>query len=103
MTQILPPIGFPWPSICRKSRAGDGIRTHDVQLGNVARADSPVKQDNDLGRYPPALARCLHTDADPDPDLARVVKAWPDLPPHIKAAVLALVQTAPSTGRSDHP
>jgi hypothetical protein len=26
-----------------------------------------------------------------DPDLARVIDAWPDLPPHIKAAVLALV------------
>lgn len=30
-----------------------------------------------------------------DPDLARVLDAWPSLPPHIRAAVLALVQTAP--------
>jgi hypothetical protein len=30
----------------------------------------------------------------PDPDLARVVDAWPTLPDHIKAAVLALVTTA---------
>ena len=30
-----------------------------------------------------------------DPDLARVITAWPNLPPHIKAAVLALVGTAP--------
>jgi hypothetical protein len=29
-----------------------------------------------------------------DPELARVVTAWPDLPAHIKAAVLALVGTA---------
>jgi hypothetical protein len=29
-----------------------------------------------------------------DPELARVVVAWPDLPAHIKAAVLALVGTA---------
>jgi hypothetical protein len=29
-----------------------------------------------------------------DADLARVAAAWPDLPPHIKAAVLALVGTA---------
>jgi hypothetical protein len=29
-----------------------------------------------------------------DPDLARVVTAWPDLPPHIRAAVLALIGTA---------
>jgi hypothetical protein len=26
-----------------------------------------------------------------DPDLARVAAAWPDLPGHIRAAVLALV------------
>ena len=30
------------------------------------------------------------------PDLARVVTAWPDLPPHVRAAVLALVGTAPA-------
>ena len=29
-----------------------------------------------------------------DPDLARVVTAWPDLPPHIRAAVLALIRAA---------
>jgi hypothetical protein len=28
-----------------------------------------------------------------DHDLARVVRAWPDLPEHVKAAVLALVTT----------
>jgi hypothetical protein len=28
------------------------------------------------------------------PDLARVVEAWPALPEHIRAAVLALVGTA---------
>jgi hypothetical protein len=35
----------------------------------------------------------LPTAAETDPDLARVVAAWPDLPPHIRAAVLALVGT----------
>jgi len=29
-----------------------------------------------------------------DPDLARILDAWPDLPEHIKAAVLALVEAA---------
>jgi hypothetical protein len=28
-----------------------------------------------------------------DPDLAIVDKAWPELPEHIKAAVIALIQT----------
>jgi hypothetical protein len=31
-----------------------------------------------------------------DPDLARVVEAWPELPSPIKAAVLALIITAES-------
>jgi hypothetical protein len=30
-----------------------------------------------------------------DPDLARVLAAWPTLPANIKAAVLALVGAAP--------
>jgi hypothetical protein len=29
-----------------------------------------------------------------DPNLARVVTAWPDLPAHLRAAVLALVRSA---------
>jgi hypothetical protein len=43
-----------------------------------------------------ALTRPLHAGAetDRDPDLARVIDAWPDLPPHIRAAVLALIGTA---------
>jgi hypothetical protein len=36
---------------------------------------------------PQALTRHLHT----DPDLARVIDAWPGLPAHIKAAVLTLI------------
>jgi hypothetical protein len=31
-----------------------------------------------------------------DPDLARVIDAWPDLPAHLRAAFLALVGTAPA-------
>jgi hypothetical protein len=34
-----------------------------------------------------------------DPDLAAVVTAWPDLPEHIQAAVLALVRTARGGGQ----
>jgi hypothetical protein len=30
-----------------------------------------------------------------DPDLAQIIDAWPTLPAHIRAAVLALVGTVP--------
>ena len=30
----------------------------------------------------------------PDPDLARILAAWPELPPHYRAAMLALVEAA---------
>ena len=30
----------------------------------------------------------------PDPDLAKVVEAWPELPGHIKAAIKALIESA---------
>jgi hypothetical protein len=40
------------------------------------------------------LSAPLAQQAPTDPDLARVLVAWPALPPHIRAAVLALVATA---------
>jgi hypothetical protein len=36
----------------------------------------------------------LQSAAETDPDLARVVTAWPELPAPIKAAVLALIGAA---------
>ena len=44
------------------------------------------------GQVEPALTPSLQLPA--DPELARLVDAWPTLPAHIRAAVLALVQTA---------
>jgi hypothetical protein len=38
----------------------------------------------------PALAQAVC-----DPDFMRLVRAWPTLPAHLKAAVLALLTTAP--------
>ncbi len=36
----------------------------------------------------------------PDPDLEKLVAAWPDLPEHIRAAVLALVDTNAKRGNT---
>jgi hypothetical protein len=39
------------------------------------------------------LASCLALLAEKDPDWALVVKRWPELPEHIRAAIKALIQT----------
>jgi hypothetical protein len=51
-------------------------------------------QDNGYGDDEARLSAPLAQQAPTDPDLARVLDAWPTLPPHIRAAVLALVAAA---------
>jgi hypothetical protein len=36
----------------------------------------------------------LHKQAENDPDLARILQAWPTLPEPIRRAILALVESA---------
>jgi hypothetical protein len=76
---------------------GDRIRTGDVQLGNAAVAGSIPLSHNTYGApagsLAPQLAPVVETRPS-DPDLARVLEAWPTLPAHIKAAVLALIGSA---------
>jgi hypothetical protein len=69
---------------------GDGTRTRNHRIDSPATPDRTTLQDNDLRRQALALTLRLHA----DPDLTRIIDAWPDLPAHIKAAVLALVGTA---------
>jgi len=54
----------------------------------------PLTPLSSYGETPSSVARQLPTQAETDPDLARVLDAWPRLSPEIKAAVLALVGTA---------
>jgi hypothetical protein len=72
-------------------RAGDRIRTGDVQLGKLAIDGASTNPINTLGEAAPDVAPCV-AQLPTDPDLVRVVTAWETLPSHIRAAVLALVQ-----------
>jgi hypothetical protein len=42
----------------------------------------------------PELSAPLAQQSPASPELARVIDAWPGLPTHVRAAILALVQTA---------
>jgi hypothetical protein len=50
---------------------------------------------NTSGETPPPVAHQLPTGAEIDPDLGRLLTAWPSLPPAIRRAVLALLDLAP--------
>jgi hypothetical protein len=79
-------------------RAGDWIRTGDVQLGNAAVAGPiPLQASSYRSSNNPLSAQLSPGPQHPvsnDPDLARVIDAWPTLPEAIRAAVLALVTAA---------
>jgi hypothetical protein len=87
-------------------RAGDGARTHDSHVGNAEIADAKANDSKELRReadsvctgFAPTRPNSLPAAPAPppatDPDLAHVLDAWPTLPAHIKAAILALVATA---------
>jgi hypothetical protein len=52
--------------------------------------------DDSLAQNPPTSAQISPTFSD---DLQRVIESWPDLPDHIKAAVLAMIES--HEGRTD--
>jgi hypothetical protein len=68
----------------------EGIRTPDIQIHSLeATSRNPLPANTSAataGQLAPQLAP-THA----DPDLARVVEAWPTLPPAIRRAVLALL------------
>jgi hypothetical protein len=61
----------------------------------VSAARPPAEQDpNAASTFDNSHDRLAHLLAQADADLARVLDAWPTLPPHIKVAILALVETS---------
>ncbi len=73
---------------------GFELRRQDLNLSPPA-PQTPTAQD-DTSNPPERRSQTCTREAPIDPDLARVAAAWPDLQPHIKAAVLALLTAAPS-------
>jgi hypothetical protein len=90
------------PTATRRSRGPRGPLDHPRSNRHSPRAFFPRprtpwrgRRDLSAGQRGIVAARALEQMPEPLPaDLARVVAAWPDLPAHIKAAVLALVGAA---------
>ena len=86
------PAGTPRAGVWREKRRrlrhsfGSGYR----RCGDETTSPSTT---SDVGQV--SVARQLPAAAEIDPDLAGIIIAWPDLPPHIKAAVLTLVAAVP--------
>ncbi len=75
------------------TRAGDGARTHDSHVGNVAVVGTSINPIETCADTPSDVVLSV-AQLPADPDLALVVQSWAGLPPHIRAAVLALVTCA---------
>ena len=86
MTEALPKQGLPLMDAApRKAVLCTSVPPRGLETD--AATSSPG---NDLRNPSPAgAARSGAVTA--DPNLARVIDAWPGLPPHVRAAVLALV------------
>jgi hypothetical protein len=74
--------------------SGGWDRTSDLGLMKGAPPIANPLQDQHFGQQAPALTAGLQAPAETDPDLVRIISAWPSLPPHIRAAVMALIGTA---------
>jgi hypothetical protein len=83
-------------------KAPPGIEPGMADLQSATPTPQPVAQHDTSGNGNSPLTVLLTGTAEKtcepvreiDPNLSRVVSAWPDLPPHIRAAVMALVGTA---------
>lgn len=71
-----------------------GIEREYCQIEKLANPGPNPLPASTSGDSSPSVARQLPTGAENDPDMARILDAWPTLPAHIKAAVLALVGAA---------
>jgi hypothetical protein len=83
---------------------GAGIRTLGTLAGTLvfetgAAISEGLTPQEDTDSAQTVLPSCLPKAAENDPDLLAVIEAWPALPEHVRAAVLALVHTTPSLSK----
>jgi hypothetical protein len=76
-----------------------GLEPATFSSGDGSGADPSTLPAMTCGEPRPSVAHQLPTEAQIDPELQRVLEAWPHLPPHIRAGMLALVEAIPSTGK----
>ena len=85
---------------CGNESAGD--RTQDPQIKSLedhvsnSLKNQAIPPDSDSCCTPSCTNTVVHLS-----DLARLVEKWPTLPAHIKAAVMALVGSAPAPNPND--
>ena len=75
---------------------GDGTRTRNLRIDSPETADENPNESQ--GNSPLDATAC--TGPCTPPELTRLVEAWPDLPDHIRAAILALVETSSGRGKT---
>jgi hypothetical protein len=72
----------------------EGFEPPAFSSGNTAVADSGGSKSGNILAGSDAATPTAKPTPPPDPDLAAIVAAWPELPPAIRAGVLALVKAA---------
>src|SRR5262245_28710926 len=87
------PVGWPYlrPRQRLSSSSPSRTRTYNKPVNSRKDAGHKIKQDKTYGEEQLTLSAPLALEP-ADPDLARLCTAWATLPPHLKAAILALVQ-----------
>ena len=75
-------------------KAGDRIRTDDVQLGKLEPQNITASQTSSNDKPHGNTRNNPRNCTDFPPELQQIVTAWPTLPEHVKQAVMALVRSA---------
>jgi hypothetical protein len=60
----------------------------------VGSLPKPLEAQGSYGETPSSVAQQLPTSAETEPDLARIIAAWPELSEPIRRAILALIESA---------